>query len=140
VRGAGLLHPVALAAIALLVLNDHVLKGAIGGPITGKLSDFAGLLFFPLMLQAGWELFSGTSPSRRVLLLAAGATAAVFAAVQVLPLATDAYRHGLGWLQFPVRALLEGARAPMPVAATADPTDLIALPCAAIAVWIGWGR
>ena len=37
--------------MALLGLNDHVLKGAFPGLITGKLSDFAGLVFFPLVLE-----------------------------------------------------------------------------------------
>ncbi len=37
--------------MALLGLNDHVLKGIFPGMITGKLSDFAGLVFFPLVLE-----------------------------------------------------------------------------------------
>ena len=41
------MHPVALAAIAVLVVNDHVLKSAYPGWLTGKLSDIAGLVFFP---------------------------------------------------------------------------------------------
>src|SRR5690606_8292496 len=48
VAGDGLLHPAPLAAIGLLLLNDHWLKAAFPGSITGKLSDFAGLAFFPL--------------------------------------------------------------------------------------------
>ena len=31
-------------------MNDHVLKHACPGVVTGKLSDFAGLFFFPLFL------------------------------------------------------------------------------------------
>ncbi len=50
-RPAPLLHPVSLASMALLGLNDHVLKGLFPGLITGKLSDFAGLVFFPLVLE-----------------------------------------------------------------------------------------
>jgi hypothetical protein len=53
--GGELLHPAALAAMVLLALNDHVLKGRAPGWLTGKLSDFAGLLFFPLLLTAGWN-------------------------------------------------------------------------------------
>ncbi|MBX3130149.1 MAG: hypothetical protein KF718_25755 [Polyangiaceae bacterium] len=47
-------HPLALAAIALLALNDHVLKGAglLPAWLTGKLSDVAGLYLFPLLLFA----------------------------------------------------------------------------------------
>jgi hypothetical protein len=37
-----LLTPIYLGAVAALVVNDHVLKQAFPGLITGKLSDFAG--------------------------------------------------------------------------------------------------
>jgi hypothetical protein len=49
-----LLHPLPLAAVAVLALNDHALKGAgvLPGWVTGKLSDVAGLFFFPLLLSA----------------------------------------------------------------------------------------
>jgi hypothetical protein len=47
-----LTHPAALAAIALLGLNDHVLKACFPCFLTGKLSDFAGVFFFPLLLTA----------------------------------------------------------------------------------------
>jgi hypothetical protein len=37
-----LLHPIALAAIAVLVANDHRWKASHPGWLTGKLSDVAG--------------------------------------------------------------------------------------------------
>ena len=40
--GDGLLHPIALLAVALLLVNDHLLKAAAPGPLTGKLSDSPG--------------------------------------------------------------------------------------------------
>src|SRR5687767_12493968 len=43
-----LLTPAFLCALLLLLLNDHVLKPAFGGVVTGKLSDFAGLFAFTL--------------------------------------------------------------------------------------------
>ena len=43
-------HPVALIALAAWLLNDHVLKSAFGNEWTGKLSDGAGLIVFPLLL------------------------------------------------------------------------------------------
>jgi hypothetical protein len=39
-----------LFAVAVLIVNDHVLKHRFPGLVTGKLSDFAGLFFFPLLL------------------------------------------------------------------------------------------
>ncbi len=138
VAGDGLLHPVPLAAIGLLLLNDHVLKAAFPGLVTGKLSDFAGLAFFPLFLQAGWESLSGlrgrwSGPSRRALLLCTLATALVFALVKLWHPAGEAYRWGLALLQWPFRSLVAllagGALPPLsPVSLVRDPSDLVALP------------
>ena len=47
------LHPVTLAAVVLLVVNDWVLKPRFRGSfVTGKLSDIAGLIFAPVVLSA----------------------------------------------------------------------------------------
>jgi hypothetical protein len=43
-------HPINLACIILLLFNDHVLKIYYTSYITGKLSDFTGLFFFPFLL------------------------------------------------------------------------------------------
>ena len=56
-----LLHPIAVLAVAVLVINDHVLKGLAPGLLTGKLSDLAGLLFFPLLLASVVELAASLS-------------------------------------------------------------------------------
>jgi hypothetical protein len=50
----GLLTVSWIAALALLVLNDHVLKhaGVLPGWLTGKLSDFAGLYVAPALLAS----------------------------------------------------------------------------------------
>src|SRR5215831_18798280 len=47
-----LLDPVAIGAVVVLGANDWLLKGRAPGWLTGKLSDLAGLLFFPLLLTA----------------------------------------------------------------------------------------
>ena len=47
-----LTHPLALAALALLALNDHYLKAAYHNALTGKLSDVAGVLLLPFFLKA----------------------------------------------------------------------------------------
>ncbi len=148
--GGGLLHPVPLLAVALLLLNDHVWKAAYGNWWTGKISDFAGLAFFPLLLQAVIEVGQSAAgrfrgPSRAVLVACAIATAVVFAAMNVSPAAAEIYRYGLGALQWPFRALAalltgEGAPGLAPVSHTLDPTDLIALPSTFVAVLVGWRR
>lgn len=40
-----------IVGLTVLLLNDHWLKAAFGNWYTGKLSDFAGILIFPLFLQ-----------------------------------------------------------------------------------------
>src|SRR3712207_2662164 len=45
-----LAHPGAVLALVVLVVNDHVLKDAWPGWVTGKLSDVAGLVVAPLLL------------------------------------------------------------------------------------------
>lgn len=46
-----LLHPAFIVGLLLLLLNDHYWKGLYGNWLTGKLSDFAGLLIFPFFLR-----------------------------------------------------------------------------------------
>lgn len=147
---SGILHPVVLASIAMLVLNDHWLKATWGHPVTGKLSDVAGLLFFPLLLVALVEVAQALGgryrgPSRRALLLATMATGVVFTLVQVSLPATEAYRVGLGGMQHPaavVEALAsgEGLAAVPKVHVTPDVTDLPALPALCVAYAIGRRR
>jgi hypothetical protein len=81
--GDALLNPCVLGAIAVLIVNDHVFKAAWPGWWTGKLSDFAGALFFPLLIQAAVELglraagkYDG--PSRTALLSGIVITALLF--------------------------------------------------------------
>jgi hypothetical protein len=46
-----LLNTVFIVGLVILLLNDHFLKAQFGNWFTGKLSDFAGLLIFPLFLK-----------------------------------------------------------------------------------------
>ena len=145
-----MLHPLALAAVAVLALNDHWGKAAAPGLVTGKLSDVAGLLFFPLFLQALWEVGCAAArrpaaPSRRVLGIAVGTTALVFTLVKLWPPAGEVYRHGLALLQWPPRALAAWVGSgvlprPSPVLLVQDATDLIALPALALGWWAGRPR
>lgn len=140
----GLLHPLPLAAIGLLVLNDHALKAAVPGPLTGILSDIAGLTFFPLLLVAFLEVgrvacgrFEG--PDDRVLLAAVALTGLAFALVELHPVATEVYRVGLAALQHPIdtlQALNEGTPL-LRVDTTPDTLDLLALPALAIPLVVG---
>lgn len=44
-------HPLFIASVLLLLLNDFYLKQAYGNVLTGKLSDFAGLFAFPFFFS-----------------------------------------------------------------------------------------
>lgn len=119
-----LAHPVAIAAVATLALNDHVLKHAYPGFLTGKLSDVAGMIFFPLLLACF---------HRRGLAIACIATAIVFSLVKTMPWANDAYRVTWALMQWPVRMLVAWSQhRPTPglarVVLVRDPSDLLAVP------------
>ena len=127
-----LLHPVALVAIVVLIVNDHVLKRLWPTFITG-ISDFAGMTFFPLLLLAGWARLRprrGAKQELRRVAWCCLATGIVFTAIQLCPIAAELYAWGLGALQWPVYERLA------PVAHTADPTDLIALPMLGVGPWL----
>jgi hypothetical protein len=145
-----LLHPVAALAIATLILNDHLGKAAWPGTFTGKLSDFAGLVFFPLLLVGLWEFGSSSlgcwrRPTVRPVVVAALATGLVFVLVKTTLVGAAAWAGALGagdWVAGSVWAVVTGSRGPalMPVGVVRDATDLIALPAILVALWIGLGR
>jgi hypothetical protein len=59
------LHPLFLVSLAILLINDHILKNLYPGFVTGKLSDFAGLFLFPVFL---YILFEGFFRSKKRLI------------------------------------------------------------------------
>jgi hypothetical protein len=122
-----LTHPAVIASLGLLILNDHLLKEQFHNALTGKLSDFAGLLFFPVFVasavEVGTWLTGRPAPERARLLLVAGSLTAVgFIGIQTFEPMTDLYRS--------VAGLLTGR----PTMVVADPTDLLAVP----ACFVGW--
>jgi hypothetical protein len=145
VAGDGLLNPVALAAIAVLILNDHLLKSAWPGFVTGKLSDFCGLLFFPLFLQGMVEVGQAVlgrwrGPSDRMLLIAVAVTGIVFASIKSVPIANEAAAGTLGLAQFVAGQAIGSVSVQQDVLIALDPRDLIALPMLAVAYLIGTRR
>src|SRR3972149_1579351 len=76
-----LIHPTVLTSIAILVLNDHLLKSTHPSWLTGKLSDFAGLFFFPFLLLAAFSILVNHTQvsSRTIGLIAFAITGAWFA-------------------------------------------------------------
>jgi hypothetical protein len=142
VIGEALLHPVALVALVLLVLNDHVLKSAYPGLVTGKLSDAAGLTVFPLflhaLLEAGFRVTgaSFTRWSRTAALGGAAITAFGFALVKGSERGADLFRNGLGAVQCLPYAFSGLDPAACQARVVRDATDLWALPFAFVSVWL----
>jgi hypothetical protein len=107
---AVLKHPLWWLALALLLMNDHVLKGSgfLPSILTGKLSDFAGLVVAPCLLAA----IVGQGRARKASAFAV--VAVVFAAINVSPACADATEAAAGRLGLSWRIWC-------------DPTDLVAL-------------
>ena len=144
--GRDLLHPLALVALLVLILNDHFLKQAFPSALTGKLSDVAGLILLPLLIRAAYEWFREVLPSRSgresmPVWVPAAATAAVFSSIQLSEWAASVYETSLGFLQWlPAAAVasLSGESVPpmLTVSKVLDPTDLLVLPVVLIPAWI----
>jgi hypothetical protein len=110
-RFAWLGHPVTVLALAVLIVNDHVLKAAHPGWVTGKLSDAAGLVLAPALL--------GLVLPRAVAVALVGAGFTLAKATE-----TGAGVASAAW------GLVSG-----PSGIRADPTDLLALPFLGLAWW-----
>jgi hypothetical protein len=136
-----------LIAIAVLVVNDHALKAAWPGPVTGKLSDIAGLFFFPVLLVACVEVLRFRAGRRRFVdtryfLASAALVSAWFAAIKLSSAASVLHGELLGTIRWVLRVpvdLVRGAPLgePVPVVTIADTTDLLALSAAVAAVYFG---
>ncbi len=140
-----LLHPAFLLALAVLALNDHVLKWQFGTWWTGKLSDVAGVFLLPLLMVG---LLRMVPPGRRLLArrptavhaAAIGLTATGFALVKTIPAVDRAYEVAVGTLRWAARSVpvLWGSEPAVwrPIIVTPDPTDLIVLPVLVATWWV----
>ena len=120
-RGTALLDPRFLVAVVVLVVNDYWAKGVFGNVVTGKLSDFAGLIVFPVVIAtiAQGILGSVAQITKRILsrirLFAVGASGMVLAVIKLSPEAAGIVEDVLGFI----------TRHPHQI--IVDPTDLIGL-------------
>jgi len=123
---AWLAHPISLGALVVLIVNDHVLKAAFPGVVTGKVSDVAGLVVAPPFLASMVLLAVGRlSPGR----VAVGSISVVGIGF-TLAKATGAGASvaGAAWSLLMPHAVV-----------VADATDLFALPALG-AAWYAWRR
>ncbi|MEO8553367.1 MAG: hypothetical protein ABI678_25515 [Kofleriaceae bacterium] len=120
------LHPVALLAVVILLVNDWVLKRQFRGSfVTGKLSDIAGLVFAPVVLSALIGLVLRKPLTHRRLVLCCAATAVGFALVKLYPPVGDLVARMI--------QLVGGHGASF----YPDWTDVLCTPCVLIAYAIG---
>ncbi|MEU5965496.1 hypothetical protein ABZ777_30175 [Micromonospora parva] len=121
-----LCHPATLFALALLLVNDHVLKAAFPGPVTGKLSDVAGLVLAPPLVAVLLTLLLPRLPARRAAPVGLATVGAGFAVVKSSGYAAE--------LASSAWTVLAG-----PSLVRADWTDLFTLPALGLAWW-SWRR
>jgi len=85
---------VGAGALALLVINDHLLKPAFGagsfGTVTGKLSDFAGIVLTLLVMEFFIRTISGVSRMSS-LLISSTLTMSLFLALELSQRFVDFY-------------------------------------------------
>lgn len=122
-------HPLTWLCIGLLLLNDHLLKAVAPSWMTGKLSDFAGLFFFPLLLAAGLSLLLDRlrCPARATGAISFALTGTWFILLKTVPWANALTAQAASWLLG------------RPAAYALDPTDLLALAALPPAWWL-WNR
>ncbi len=112
--------PVAACSLVVLVVNDHVLKQAWPGWVTGKLSDVAGLVLAPLLLGLVLALVG----VRRPMVWSSGLVVLGFTVTKTT--AAGAAAVSACWSLTGVNTHI-----------VADPTDLLALPAVLVA-WQLW--
>jgi hypothetical protein len=120
-----LAHPVSIAALGLLLVNDHLLRRLWPSWWTGKIGDLAWLFFIPFALAA---LLAWILPARMrshegwVFGLSFAAVGLVFGALKTIP--------GLNLLA--ARAAADFFHTPIQL--TRDPSDLLTLPALLLSV------
>jgi hypothetical protein len=111
-----LAHPLVWGCVVLTALNDHVLKSAYPGHLTGKISDFAGLFFFPVLAaEVIVRLFPSSTPAYVDLARAAALSGgALFTAAKLSHEFRDVLVEVVGSFGLAIRVVC-------------DPSDLVAL-------------
>ena len=128
---SALTHPITLASLGLLLLNDLALKSFWHGAwATGKLSDFAWMVFAPPLLAYLLSFATRGQPGveRTAFAVAYAGLPLLYAAFNTFPALHDAVMAAL--------LPLTGSSAGSPL----DPTDSVVIPfAAAVALWV-WHR
>lgn len=143
-----LLLPAAYCGLVLLIMNDHYLKRHLHNAASGKLSDIAGLMFFPLLVATAIETTRLTVRIRPWRISIRGFDATIvgvgmfFLLMKTWQPAAHIYASLDAVLQWPVlagkAAITGGDPWTWPkTSIVLDPTDLLALPVLLIPWWTG---
>lgn len=100
-----------IAALGLLLVNDHYLKAAYGNVVTGKLSDFAGLIVLPVLCGVALRA-AKVARAEHVSVIVIGTWFALMKVSSAVASGTENFAEVLTW---------------SPSQIVVDPTDLIAL-------------
>ncbi|MFF1941858.1 hypothetical protein ACFVWF_07065 [Rhodococcus qingshengii] len=120
-----LLSPWALVSVSVILVNDHVLKGAFGNTMTGKLSDVAGVFLFPLLLLSVLEVLRRKLAGRAAIAWSIAVTGIGFAAVKTVSPIGDAYEWVIGFFRWTAGGFRGDL---LPIVVFRDPSDLWVLP------------
>ncbi|WP_410809809.1 hypothetical protein [Micromonospora sp. 067-2] len=123
---AWLCHPVTLLSLVLLLVNDHLLKPAFPGLLTGKLSDVAGLLLAPPLVAVLLTLLVPRLPAPAAAPAGLVLVGVGFAVVKSSGYAAEVASSAWSALAGPSLVRVDG-------------TDLLTLPALALTWWT-WTR
>lgn len=134
-------------ALVTVILNDRVLKLHCAGVVSGKLSDVAGLIYFPLFVATIVELArrligrKSWASSPRLVGIVTLITGIVFTLAKIWALWADAYRNTFGavWWPFDAARSLIGGDGWPPLGRlhlVQDWTDLVALPALLVPIFV----
>jgi len=143
-----IVNAVTVCCALVLIVNDRVLKTSYPTMISGKLSDFFGLVMFPLVCVGAFELLRARGSSRWMVAASTMSWVVVvegvaFSAIKLWTPAADVYRSVVSgglWLMKVPFAVGEGWPALPRALHIQDPWDLMALVVLPIPVLVVWGR
>lgn len=123
-------HPLVIGSVVLLLLNDHLFRVTYPSSLTGKLSDFCWLLFFPLILAIPLSiLIPGRVHTQKEVVL--------FSSLSLTGLIFILANTATTFRLFLEQLLGSVTRSSFRI--TQDPTDLVAL-LSFILLWQLWKR
>jgi len=123
-------HPLVIGSVVLLLLNDHLFRVNYPSSLTGKLSDFCWLLFFPLILAIPLSMvIQGRVRNQQEVVL--------FSSLSITGLVFILANTVTSFRQFLEQLLGSVTRSEFRI--TQDPTDLVAL-LSFVLLWQLWKR